>query len=213
MHDALHAPIEAGCRALQLAVDASVIDKLARFVTLLAKWNRVYNLTAVRDPRAMVARHVLDSLVVAPWIAGPRLADVGTGAGLPGLPLALALPHVQCVLLDASAKKLRFVRQAVTELEIANVEPVNSRVEDYRPDPGFDQVVSRAFASLVDMQRAAGHLAKPGGTLLAMKGAVERAELDALRAAGVTPDIIPLTVPGLNAARHLVKWTATGAAN
>ncbi len=213
MSEALHHPIEAGCRALGLAVDAPVIDKLARFVTLLARWNRVYNLTAVRAPEAMVTRHLLDSLAVAPWITGPRLLDVGTGAGLPGLPLALVRPQVHCVLLDAGAKKLRFLRQASTELEIANIELVNCRVEDYRPDTGFDQIISRAFAAAAAMHRATAHLLKPGGVLLAMKGALDAAEIDALRAAGAKPEIIPLTVPGLNASRHLVKWTATGAAN
>jgi len=213
LSEALHAAIEAGCRALGLGDDAGVIDKLARFVTLLAKWNRVYNLTAVRDTEAMVTRHLLDSLVVAPWIGGPRLLDVGTGAGLPGIPLALVRPRVHCTLLDASAKKMRFVRQAVTELELANVEPVASRVEDYRPETGFDQIISRAFASLLAMHEATARLLRPGGVVLAMKGAVDAGEIDALRALGVDPDVIPLNVPGLMASRHLVKWTATGAAN
>jgi 16S rRNA (guanine527-N7)-methyltransferase len=205
--DALYDLIEAGCRALGLVLEKPVIDKLARFVTLLAKWNRVYNLTAVRTPEAMVVRHILDSLAVNPWIAGPRVLDVGTGAGLPGVPLALVRPELPWVLLDSSGKKLRFVRQAKAELGIDNIEPVNSRVQDYRPEAGFDQIISRAFASLQDMQQAAAHLLKPGGELLAMKGRVGDADIEALNA----PEVIALNVPGLDAERHLVKWIPRGA--
>jgi 16S rRNA (guanine527-N7)-methyltransferase len=176
-------------------------------VRLLAKWNSAYNLTAVRDPLEMVTRHLLDSLVVAPHLYGARVLDVGTGPGLPGIPLAVARPELAFTLLDANAKKTRFVVQAVGELVLKNVEVVQSRVENYRPSRIFDTVVSRAFASIADMLAHARHLCAPGGRFLAMKGAYPEEELKALPD-GYDYEVVPLAVPGLDAARHVVIVTS-----
>jgi 16S rRNA (guanine527-N7)-methyltransferase len=200
---ALTADIERGCAALGVSADPALADRLASFIVLLAKWNRVYNLTAVRDPRAMVARHVLDSLAVLPYLSRGRLLDAGTGAGLPGVPIAMARPELSVTLLDSRAKKLRFVRQAVVELGLNNVEVVNERMEQYRPEPAFDMVISRAVASLGDLYHSTSHLVRPGGRFLFMKGACPQGELDAFDAA-VQPHVTLLKVPGLDVARHLV---------
>lgn len=173
---------------------------------LLAKWNGTYNLTAVRDPLEMVTRHLLDSLVMVAFLRGARVLDVGTGPGLPGIPLAVARPDLGFTLLDANAKKTRFVVQAVGELALKNVEVVQSRVEKYHPSRTFDTVVSRAFASIADMLAHARHLCAPGGRFLAMKGAYPEEELTALPA-GYDHEVVPLAVPGLDAARHVVIVT------
>jgi len=170
---------------------------------LLQKWNRTYNLTAVRDPADMVTRHVLDSLAVLPYLSGSSMIDVGTGAGLPGIPLAIARPLQSWTLLDANAKKTRFLTQAVGELHLNKVRAVNSRAEDYRPAEKFDTLVSRAFASIADMLACAGHLCAPGGRILAMKGTFPEKELADVPA-GMAIDVRRLVVPGLDAERHLV---------
>ena len=164
--------IQQGCRALQIDVPDTAVEKLADFIALLEKWNRVYNLTAVRDPRAMVIRHILDSLVVLPFLNRGSLLDVGIGAGLPGLPLAVARPGSRITLLDASAKKLRFVRQAVFELGLDNVEVVQSRMQEYQPARSFDMVISRAVSNLGELYRQTAQLVRPGGRMLFMKGSL-----------------------------------------
>ncbi len=153
-------------------------DHLAVYLTLLHKWNQTYNLTAVRDIQAMVGRHVLDSLAILPWIAGRRVLDVGTGAGLPGIPLALVHTNMTFVLLDSNGKKTRFLQEVKRQLQLDHVEVIQSRVEDYQPDLGFDTVVSRAFSSIQEMINGTQHLLKPHGIWLAMKGA---SPLDELR--------------------------------
>ncbi len=195
--------IQRGCALLGLAPDAQTTGRLVEFVELLAKWNRVYNLTAVRDPRAMVVRHVMDSLVVLPFLGGGRLLDAGTGAGLPGLPIAMVRPELSLTLLDANAKKLRFVRQAVAELGLGNVEVVQRRMEEYRPAQAFDMVISRAVAGIGELYRRTAHLVRPGGRFLFMRGACPREEIEALEAP-VRPRVEVLQVPGLDAQRHLV---------
>ncbi|MCO6412996.1 MAG: 16S rRNA (guanine(527)-N(7))-methyltransferase RsmG [Thiogranum sp.] len=195
--------IEQGCAALALRLPDGAIEKLAAFVELLAKWNRVYNLTAVRDPAAMVTLHILDSLAVLPYLTAGRLLDVGTGAGLPGLPIALARPDCAVTLLDSSAKKLRFVRQAAAELDIRNVEVVQGRMQEYRPAQAFDMVISRAVASIADLHRQSEHLLRPGGRFLFMKGAWPAAEIEDLGWPGPV-GVAVLRVPGLEAERHLV---------
>ena len=160
----------------------------------------------MRDPLEMVTRHLLDSLAIEAHLRGARVLDVGTGPGLPGIPLAVARPDLGFTLLDANAKKTRFVVQAVGELVLKNVEVVQTRVENYRPSRTFDTVVSRAFASIADMLAHSRHLCAPGGRFLAMKGAYPEEELKALPA-GCDIEVVPLAVPGLDAARHVVIVT------
>lgn len=196
--------LQRGLRALDIDLSAEARAKLLQFLDLLARWNRAYNLTAVREIEQMLPRHVLDSLSVLPYIRGLRVLDVGTGAGLPGIPLALALPGVQFVLIDSNAKKLRFVRQAIHDLGLKNVDAVNAPVERYQPDASFSTVIARAVAAIPDMLKHCRHLCAPGGAILAMKGVFPEAELAAIGPEFAVRDVVRLTVPGLDAARHLV---------
>ncbi len=197
-----------GLRALELPLDAPVQERLLAYLDLLAKWNRVYNLTAVRDPQQMVVRHLLDSLAVVPHLPGTRILDAGTGAGLPGIPLALAFPERGFTLLDSSAKKIRFLVQALAELDVRNAEAVRSRIEDYQPACLFDTVVTRAFAALPEMVAA---LARLGNCLLAMKGTLPQEELARLPDGFEVAWVRTLRVPGLGAERHLICVRATAA--
>jgi 16S rRNA (guanine527-N7)-methyltransferase len=192
---------------LGLDLPAVAERQLLQYVQLLAKWNQAYNLTAVREPDDMVTRHLLDSLVLLPYVQGPRVLDIGTGPGLPGIPLAVARPDYSLTLLDANAKKTRFVTQAVGELGLKNVEVVQNRVESYRPEQKFDTLVARAFSSIADMLTNARHLCAPGGRFLAMKGQYPEEELAAIPADFVVRDVVALQVPGLDAARHLAIIT------
>jgi 16S rRNA (guanine527-N7)-methyltransferase len=196
--------LQSGLQALQLSLPEADQERLLEFVQLLIKWNRVYNLTSVRKPDDIIIRHILDSLVVVPYLHGRRVLDVGTGAGLPGIPLSLACPDAEFVLLDSNNKKIRFVRQAIADLDLDNVTAEQTRVEDYRPAQPFDVVVSRAYSSLAEMHGQVARLLAPGGRLLAMKGVYPLAEMDALKEAGLPMEIIPLQVPGLDAERNLV---------
>ena len=197
-----------GLQALGLALSEDRRRRLLAYVALLTKWNRTYNLTAVRDPGEMVTRHVLDSLAVVPWLHGSRILDVGSGAGLPGIPLAVACPERRFVLLDAGGKKVRFLRQAVLELALDNTEAVQARIEDFQPDRPFDTVISRAWSSLAELQRQGRRLCGPGGRVLAMKGAYPVAEVEALDEPAALERVVPLSVPGLDAQRHLVVLRA-----
>lgn len=208
--------LSAGIKALNLDCPLDVQAQLLDYVRLLHKWNRVYNLTAVRDSTQMVTRHLLDSLTVLPYLdnesnkesVGQRVLDVGAGAGLPGIPLALlsagSHPERRFVLLDSNSKKTRFMQQAVAELGLNNVQVVYSRTEVFRVEQGFDVVLSRAFASVADMLSGAGQHCVPGGVMLAMKGANPVAELTELPTAFVLEKVHPLQVPGLDEERHLV---------
>lgn len=182
-------------------------DKLLAFIALLAKWNRTYNLTAIRDEGEMLTHHLLDSLAVLPAIggatAGQRWADVGSGAGLPGIPLAIARPELELTSIEAVEKKATFQRQAKIELGLDNFTVEKHRVEDLSPG-GFDAVISRAFAELADFVRLAGHLLKPSGRLLAMKGILPDEELRRLPSGWLLRQTMPLRVPGLDAQRHLL---------
>ena len=192
-----------GLRALDLDLPADAEPRLLQYLRLLEKWNRAYNLTAVRDPEQMVARHLLDSLVVRLYAVGPRVLDIGTGAGLPGIPLALTLPALHFTLLDSNAKKTRFVTQAVHVLGLANVAVVQARAEKFQPPTKFDTLIARAFASIPDMLATTRHLCAPRARWLAMKGVFPQEELAAIPAEYVA-EVKSLHVPGLEAARHLV---------
>ena len=199
------AALARGLAALGIDLDADRQAALLRYTDLLLHWNRAFNLTAVRDPHEVVTRHLLDALAVLPHIPAGRLVDVGSGAGLPGIPLAIACPQLEVTLLDASAKRVRFIRQAVIEVGLVNARPVQARAESHRPERPYDGVITRAFADLSDMLSACRHLVAADGVILAMKGQRPDAELAALPPGIVLRDVVPLAVPGLDAARHLVR--------
>ncbi len=195
--------IDQGARALGIELPAVARDKLLAYLRLLEKWNRRYNLTAIRGLEEMVPRHLLDSLAVARFLAGPRVLDIGSGAGLPGIPLACARPELLFTLLDSNAKKTRFLNQAVTELALANVSVVNARVEHFHPPEQFVTLLARAWTAIPDMLNRCRHLLAHGVRLLAMKGAYPKEELAALPEAYAW-QVERLAVPGLDAERHLV---------
>lgn len=197
--------IETGLSALHFADAPRLAPKLVEYLELLARWNQAYNLTAVRAPDEMVSRHLMDSLVVLPFIDQARVLDVGTGAGLPGLVLAIASPAQRFVLLDSAAKKTRFVAHAVTRLGLQNVDVVTARVEAHQDAQGFDVVISRAFSAVAEFVRVAGHLVRRGGRMLAMKGGFPEAELAALPGDWRLLAAHKLVVPGLEARRHLLE--------
>lgn len=196
--------LERGLEALALPLAQDTQAKLHRYLALIDKWNRVYNLTAVRERSRMLAHHLLDSLAVAPHLTGGSVVDVGSGAGLPGIPLAIARPQAGFTLVESSHKKSAFLLQAAIELELRNVEVVNARVEAWDPPRRFDVVISRAFSDLAEFVALAGRLASEGGVLAAMKGVYPYEELAQLPAQYRMSSVIPLAVPGLAAKRHLV---------
>src|SRR5574340_1003518 len=196
--------LKAGIAALGLALPDGAEVKLLAYLTLLDKWNRVYNLTAVRDAERIVSHHLLDSLAAVPYFQGEAVLDVGSGGGLPGIPLAIARPELQVTLIDSIAKKTAFLLQAKAELGLANLQVVPGRVEDFRPASGFDVVTSRAFSDLKEFVSLTRHLLKPTGRWLAMKGLIPHEEIASLpRWARVSANHA-LEVPGLEAARHLI---------
>nr|WP_208326398.1 16S rRNA (guanine(527)-N(7))-methyltransferase RsmG [Hafnia paralvei] len=180
-------------------------QQLLGYVGLLDKWNKAYNLTSVRDPKEMLVRHILDSIVVNPFLQGNRFIDVGTGPGLPGIPLAIVRPESHFTLLDSLGKRVRFLRQVQHELKLTNIEPVQSRVEEFLPEPPFDGVISRAFASLQDMLSWCHHLPKPeSGRFYALKGVRPDDELSQLPNGVELVSVERLHVPTLDGERHLV---------
>ncbi len=187
-----------------LQLSEQQLQQLVQYVQLLDKWNSAYNLTSVRDPMEMLVKHIMDSLAVAPFIKGQRIIDVGTGPGLPGIPLAICFPDKAFTLLDSLGKRIRFLNQVKLQLGLKNVTPLQSRVEEHQPDPGYDVVLSRAFASLSDMIGWCAHLPAADGQFLAMKGAQAAEEIAAL------PDFVKvvanetLLVPELTGQRFLV---------
>lgn len=199
--------LEAGLDALRL--DRALAEPLLAYLALLLRWNAAYNLTAIRDPREMVAKHLLDSLAMhgataALAAAGGSLADLGTGAGFPGIPLAIAQPGLQVALVESNGKKARFLREAVRSLGLANARAVESRIEAFDAPATFDAITARALATLPLILELGGHLLKPDGVLLAMKGVVPADEIAALPPGWRVNGIQPLAVPGLAAERHLV---------
>jgi len=194
--------LESGLNTLNLPHTPEQTEKLLAFIKLIAKWNKAYNLTAVRNNEDMTRLHILDSLAILPHIEGKRVIDIGTGAGLPGIPLAICLPEVEFVLLDSNAKKTRFVQQVILELKLKNVSVIHSRVEDYQPEQGFDTITTRAFSSLPDMVKMTAHLLSPNGVLLAMKGQIPEAELAEMN---THTTLIKINVPEVEAERCLVR--------
>lgn len=198
-----------GLAALGLELPAETQAKLLAFAALLQKWNRVYNLTSIRDADQILTHHLLDSLAVLPHLGGiERLADVGSGGGLPGIPLAIATAGRQAALaihsIETVNKKASFQQQAKIELGLANFNVLNERVENVRPEAPFDAIISRAFSELADFVGLTQHLLRPGGHFLAMKGVYPHDEIARLPAAFRVVAAVPLTVPGLDAERHLI---------
>ncbi|BCN94446.1 ribosomal RNA small subunit methyltransferase G [Thiomicrorhabdus immobilis] len=201
----LRAVLIEGLDNLQIELSAEQIDKLMAYLALLQKWNKVYNLTAIRDPQEMLIKHLLDSLAVVPYIKQNRIIDVGTGGGLPGIPLAICFPEKQIDLLDSNSKKTRFLIQAKAELGLVNTQVIHSRVEEYQPEPLYEAVISRAFASIQDMLDWTHHLIPQGGIWWAMKAQKDFEDLTKLPGLVKVEDVIELHVPKLNAERMLVK--------
>ena len=209
---AVRRSLDAGLASMAVAVDASARDRLIEYLRILSRWNRAYNLTAVRDPLKMVSRHLLDSLAVLPYLQGEQCLDVGSGAGLPGLVLAVARPQHAWVLLDSSAKKCRFLTHTRIQLALENVRVERSRVEDFHPETRFSTIISRALSSLAEFVAGSERLLAPGGRLLAMKGRDPEHELSALGRYAEQAEVVLVRLPGLeDGSRHLVIVTPAGA--
>jgi 16S rRNA (guanine527-N7)-methyltransferase len=196
-----------GCAALQIATEEASQQRLLAYLELMIKWNRAYNLTAVRDPVQMVIRHLLDSLAIAPYLQGQRLIDVGTGGGLPGVPMSILVPEREFHLLDSNGKKTRFLFQVKTALGLDNMTVHQARVESFKQETPFDTVLSRAFASLEDMVDCCRHLLAADGHFLAMKGAHPGEEIATVEDRCRLEAVHSLNVPGLDEQRHLVDMT------
>lgn len=202
----LQQKLASGLAEMGVAADAATQQKLLDYIALLEKWNKVHNLTAVRDMADMVTLHLLDSLSVLPHITRDTLLDVGSGAGLPGIPLALLRPELRVTVMDSSHKKASFMRQAKAVLGLDNLQVVCGRVEEYQPEAKFGTIISRAFSDLGEFVRLSRHLLAQDGVWLAMKGVHPYDELAQLP--GVVSQVLPLQVPGLDAQRHLVIMKA-----
>jgi len=200
----LQTQLAAGITTLGLALPEGAEARLLAYLALLDKWNRVYNLTAVRETERMVSHHLLDSLAAVPFFQAATVLDVGSGGGLPGIPLAIARPEVEVTLIDSIAKKTAFLLQAKAELGLANLHVITSRVEDYRPEAGFDVITSRAFSDLKEFVTLTRHLLNPGGRWLAMKGLMPHEEIASLPPWVKVSANHALLVPGLDASRHLI---------
>jgi 16S rRNA (guanine527-N7)-methyltransferase len=199
--EALHAGLlELAGQAPEPQQEAALLSYLA----LLEHWNKAYNLTAIKDPKQMVTRHLLDSLSVAPWIKGSQILDAGTGAGLPGIPLAITIPDLEVTLLDSSGKKIRFLNHVRRELGLHNITTVQERLESYSAETRYDAIISRAFTNLASFARAARRLAAAPSRLLAMKGRFPHSELEDLPGWVRIDSVEKLEVPGLQEDRHLV---------
>lgn len=196
------ASLEQGLAAMSLPADLA--GPLLQYLALLDRWNKTYNLTAIRDPGQMVTRHLLDSLAMAPFFSTGTLADLGTGPGLPGIPLAITHPGLQVTLVESNGKKCRFMREAVRKLGLSNARVAESRAEALDEPAAYDNLTARAMDTLAGIIAVGGHLLRPGGRLLAMKGVVPHEEIAALPAGWQVESITPLQVPGLVGERHLV---------
>jgi len=205
MDAAIAARLSVGLRRLGLELAPAQFETLGTLLDELADWNTRLNLTAIREPAECVDKHLLDSLAVLPHLRGLAVADIGSGAGFPGLPLAIADPDRRYVLIESTGKKAKFLSHAVARLNLANVEVVPLRAESYRPTRQFDCVIARALGPLAEFVRVSGHLTAPGGRLLAMKGRVPEAEIEALPAGWTAVAVHPVAIPGLDAERCLVE--------
>lgn len=201
----LSAQLEAYLAEINLPATAEQKKQLLDFVGMLNKWNKAYNLTSVRDPEIMLVRHIMDSLVVSKHLQGDRFIDVGTGPGLPGIPLAIMNPDKTFVLLDSLGKRIRFQKQVAFELGIHNISSIESRVEAYQPEQKFDGVLSRAFASIHDMLTWCHHLPAEHGQFYALKGQLSDEEMQQIPAGFAITETIELKVPKLDEQRHLLK--------
>jgi 16S rRNA (guanine527-N7)-methyltransferase len=209
---ALRRSLDEGLAGMALDLDEQARERLIAYIGLLHHWNRSYNLTAVRDARDMIYRHVLDSLTAMAYLRGEQCLDVGSGAGLPGLVLAVARPDQSWVLLDSNGKKCRFLSHAQVELGLGNVRVERSRVEDFHPEARFSTIISRALSDLAKFVAGAGHLLAPGGCFLAMKGRNPERELSTLGELGKRAEVVPVCLPGLEEGqRHLVIISPAGA--
>jgi 16S rRNA (guanine527-N7)-methyltransferase len=196
--------VRQGAAGMELALPESAVDQLASYLDLLVKWNKVYNLTAIRGDEKLVSHHLLDSLAVVRHLPDGNLLDVGSGAGLPGIPIAISCPGRAVTLVDSSQKKAAFLKQAVAELGLATVRVVTGRVEFYQPEELFRTVIARAFSDLADFVGLAGHLCAPDGVMVAMKGIRPGDEIAKLPSSWKVKEIVPLKIPYLEASRHLV---------
>lgn len=204
--DALRQQLTRGATRLQIPLTEAQLDALMNYLGLLQKWNKAYNLTAIREPERMVNLHLLDSLAVHPFVQdADNIIDVGTGPGLPGIVLAIMNPHKSFTLLDSNGKKTRFLFQARTALNLSNVTIVNDRVEAYHPSEPFDMIVSRAFASLADMTGWCRHLRAENGSFLAMKGQYPVDEIRAIEDEFQVAESDAIEVPGVDGERHLLR--------
>lgn len=202
---ALRTQLDSLIAQTSLEVSERQREQLVGYVEMLNKWNKAYNLTSVREPSDMLVKHILDSIVVSPHLQGQRFIDVGTGPGLPGIPLAIMNPEMDFTLLDSLGKRIRFIKQVLHELKIENVTPVQSRVEEFQPQDKFDGVLSRAFASMLDMLEWCHHLPKTQtGRFMALKGQLPQDEIEQLPEWCSVTDIKALQVPELEGERHLV---------
>ncbi|MEE4218535.1 MAG: 16S rRNA (guanine(527)-N(7))-methyltransferase RsmG [Xanthomonadales bacterium] len=199
--------LRAGLESMGVPAGEARQEAMRAYLRLLERWNRTYNLTAVREPADMVSRHLLDSLSVLPWCTEGRLLDAGAGAGLPGIPLAIANPALDVTLVDSVGKKVRFMNHVKRELGLQNIQPVQARLEVFASDRPFDAIISRAFSSLAAFATAARHLAGNGTRLLAMKGRRPDEEIGELPAWVRVCSVEELDVPGLHEKRHLVIMT------
>jgi 16S rRNA (guanine527-N7)-methyltransferase len=188
-----------------IAVNKEQQEKLIDYVLMMNKWNKTYNLTSVRDPREMMIKHIIDSIIISPHITENTYIDVGTGPGLPGIPLAIMHPNKTFILLDSLGKRVRFMKQVAYELGIDNIQPVQARVEDFHSTIRIDAVLSRAFASLKDMLHWCQHLVDSSGTFLALKGQLPQQEIEQLPDNFILRDVIELQIPKLEGDRHLIK--------
>ena len=203
--------LQAGLQQLKLDCSSQQLEKLLQYLELLQRWNKAFNLTAIRDPLQMVRLHLLDSLAIHPYIQGVKsIIDVGTGPGLPGIPLAILNPQVNFTLLDSNGKKTRFLFQAINELKLPNASEINHRVEAYKPNQLFDAVISRAFSSISDMLNQCEHLISDQGCFLAMKGKKPDSELSQMTKAYKVVEVNEVNVPLVDSERHLLKIIKTG---